>query len=764
MRKYKREVLCIIGIVLLICLMCSTKMLKWGGLKGQLLINEVCSNNFSTGLRENYEDCDWIELYNPTDEAVFLGDYYLTDNRDEINKSKLPDIFIDAGEYFVFYASGLENNEDFNLNFKISSKGEVLYLSKEGEIIDQVEIPALKTNVTWSRVGEEWAKTEATIGFANQNAIIISDNQVECPVFSKQGGFYPENFLLEIGGKGEIFYTLDGSDPDSSSLRYTEPIEIKNVSSSPNANSMRMDMSTVSQFVPEELIDKAMVVRAVCIDESGNVSDIVTNSYLVGYQEKKAYQEIYTMSLVTDPDNLFNYESGIYVLGKDYDEYMLEDGSSENDLWTPANYRRRGKKSEREGHIEVWDENGNEILNRQIGMRIHGSTTRGVLQKSFSIYARELYDDKEIFDERIFGEEEIVRKFFIYSDRDDSKLKHILSQQLLADREVETQEFIRCNVFLNGEYWGVYSLAEVYDEYYFRNNYGIDLDNVEVYEGSAPDSIVEFLNSGIDMSTDQAYQEIAELIDMQSFIDYYGSMIYMDDWDWLPGNARCWRSISKGSNEKEDGKWRWCVWDTEGALNAYDRNTFKDGNESCWENDLIAKELMKNDNFRRDFVLSFMDMVNHNFEETNVLTQIDGMLAEFEESYELNRIRYFGERDMGKYSDAIKEFFVNRQDRVLTYLKEEFELSGEPAYLVLLSNKENAAQLSVNTLAMEKSCVFWQGLYFSDYPVTLRIQDIAPDEQFLGWYDDGGTLISTEPEMTVELGSETKVIHARFEE
>lgn len=167
----------------------------------------------------------------------------------------------------------------------------------------------------------------------------------------------------------------------------------------------------------------------------------------------------------------------------------------------------------------------------------------------------------------------------------------------------------------------------------------------------------------------------------------------MDDWDWLSGNARCWRSISKGINEKEDG-----------------------------------------------------------------------ILEEYDESYKLNGDRYFGERDMGKYSDEIKDFFINRRDRMLTFLKEEFELSGEPVYFVLLSNKENAAEFSVNTITLERSCFYWQGLYFNDYPVTLRINDIDPEEQFLGCYDDGGTLISTEQEITVELGSDTKVVHARFEE
>lgn len=199
-------------------------------------------------------------------------------------------------------------------------------------------------------------------------------------------------------------------------------------------------------------------------------------------------------------------------------------------------------------------------------------------------------------------------------------------------------------------------------------------------------------------------------------------------------------------------------------MNAYDRNTFQNGNEMCWQDDPIIKELMKNDQFRRDFVLSFMDMVNHNFEETRVLAIMDEIVSEYGASYELNRIRYLGDCDTGKYSDAIKEFFVNRRDRAVTFLKEEFELSGDPTYLVLLCNKENAAEFHINTLRMDRDLVFWQGLYFSDYPVTLSVKEIDTGEQFLGWYDDNGNLISAEWEIQIELGNETKVVHARFAE
>ena len=65
---------------------------------------------------------------------------------------------------------------------------------------------------------------------------------------------------------------------------------------------------------------------------------------------------------------------------------------------------------------------------------------------------------------------------------------------------------------------------------------------------------------------------------------------------------------------------------------------------------------------------------------------------------------------------------------------------------------------------MDKDCVFWQGLYFNDYPVTLSVDKIESGEQFLGWYSDSGELLSTELEIEIEMGNETKVVHAKFAE
>ena len=45
--------------------------------------------------------------------------------------------------------------------------------------------------------------------------------------FSVPQGVYTADFELEIlGSDGEVFYTLDGSEPDRTSMLYTDPIPV----------------------------------------------------------------------------------------------------------------------------------------------------------------------------------------------------------------------------------------------------------------------------------------------------------------------------------------------------------------------------------------------------------------------------------------------------------------------------------------------------------------------------------------------------------
>lgn len=119
-------------IFLLVLLMFSFCSCDNGGYKSDVYINEVMSSNISSFEDENGDFCDWIELYNPTDKAISLSGYMLTDDRYDIDAFVFPDISVGAGEYFVVYADGSNKvdieNRIIHVPFSVSSKGECIYL------------------------------------------------------------------------------------------------------------------------------------------------------------------------------------------------------------------------------------------------------------------------------------------------------------------------------------------------------------------------------------------------------------------------------------------------------------------------------------------------------------------------------------------------------------------------------------------------------------------------------------------------------------
>ena len=55
--------------------------------------------------------------------------------------------------------------------------------------------------------------------------------------------------------------------------------------------------------------------RAVNVDEEGNRSPVASATYFVGFDQKEGYRGMNILSILTEPDNLFDYDKGIYVMG-----------------------------------------------------------------------------------------------------------------------------------------------------------------------------------------------------------------------------------------------------------------------------------------------------------------------------------------------------------------------------------------------------------------------------------------------------------------
>ena len=93
------------------------------------VINEFLALNKSTIYDEDGQSSDWIEIFNPNQSAVNLEGYYLTNDSNDLEKWRFPDVSITEGEYLIVFASGKDrDNGELHTNFKISKLGGYLGL------------------------------------------------------------------------------------------------------------------------------------------------------------------------------------------------------------------------------------------------------------------------------------------------------------------------------------------------------------------------------------------------------------------------------------------------------------------------------------------------------------------------------------------------------------------------------------------------------------------------------------------------------------
>jgi len=141
----------------------TTMLISYPLVSGPLYINEFNASNASVTNDEFGEYDDWAEIYNASEEQVWLADYFLSDNMGSPGKYRFPEEYIQAGGFYLVWLDDQEEQGVNHATFKISKEGEELRLSERPStgyhIVDSVSFGLQETDVSLGRQvdgGPEW--------------------------------------------------------------------------------------------------------------------------------------------------------------------------------------------------------------------------------------------------------------------------------------------------------------------------------------------------------------------------------------------------------------------------------------------------------------------------------------------------------------------------------------------------------------------------------------------------------------------------------
>lgn len=519
--------------------------------------------------------------------------------------------------------------------------------------------------------------------------------------FSAKSGFYDAAFPLTVTAENgaPVHYTTDGSTPSSDSPVFGEPLIISDRSGEPDRLAARTDISPegggYEAVPPAAPVDKATVIRAAAEAADGTLAPAVTCTYFVGFDQKSDfYRDLKILSLVTDERNLFDEETGIYVLGKTHADWKngAEYDPETPEYFMPANYTQKGRAWEREAELQIF-ENGAYQLSQGVGIRIHGGASRACAQKSFNLYARSVYGTPKLHYDLFAGavkseaDDSAVTEFDSFmlrnggNDAQYARFRDRLNQTLSAGRQFLTQGMEPCILFLNGEFWGQYDITERVDAAFVKAHCGVPEKDVCIVKKEALDEGEESgfadwqaLRSWIgtsDFSDEKNYDELCARVDMQGFADYICAELYINNDNWGTSNSAMWRSLAVDpENPFADGRWRFIMFDTDfsagiyGTVNADGDPLTKLRSGGSFLGQLLNAAL-KNEGFRQSFERTYAETASVNFAEARVSAQIDAFAAAYREPAAATFARFWSQmREPAQHFDkevqAVRTFFTER--------------------------------------------------------------------------------------------------------
>ena len=356
-------------------------------------------------------------------------------------------------------------------------------------------------------------------------------------------------------------------------------------------------------------------------------------------QSKKIEDQAMVLSMVIAPKDLFDYETGIYTQGVYKNENNPKKG----------NYSQRGKKWKKIAYAHLFNTKGALIYKSTIGVKIHGNLSRAQPQKSFGLLLNAQFKSK-MTKLNLFGEEKryqelILRTPFTSSMQGQSILMDSYIGEIALKINLDAMASIPCNLYINGEYWGLYHLREKINEHSIAAKYLVSKKSISIVEfnrqstgnykacygdKSEHDSLIDFLNTN-QLSEIEIYKYLEKKVDLNNLIDYLIVSTFFGNKDWPANNYKFWKS------KELDNKWRFIIHDMDACFrkdNMFEYLLAKNKNNgnNSQGSTILFKQLFKNQEFVTKYKARYKELEETLFNPSFLITKLNLMTARLEPS------------------------------------------------------------------------------------------------------------------------------------
>ncbi|HNQ73390.1 MAG TPA: lamin tail domain-containing protein [Verrucomicrobiota bacterium] len=478
--------------------------------EADVLITEFLAAN-KTGLQdEDLATSDWIEIHNASELEVDLAGWRLTDDPSQPDKWTFPATNLPARGFLVLFASGKNRTvpgQPLHANFSLSAAGEYLALITPAGAISSEYAPAfppqfndISYGLTPTNTDEQTYFAVATPGATNATSYYT---RVAEPQISPGRGFYSNTLSVVMTSATPatvIRYTLDGSVPTSTTgTLYVSPLTITNTAVV-RAVAFLADATTsvvathtyiFPELVPQQSPDgqappgwpSSWGNNTVDYGMDPNIVDAAPWSGAF----PDALLTIPSLSIVLPLGSLFNSSTGIY-----------------------ANATQDGLAWERAASMELLDPENNPAREFQsnIGLRIRGGFSRSPAnpKHSFRVFFRSEYGASRL-SFPFFGTNAATsfEKFDLRSNQDDSWhftgtqseiLRDAFSRDTMLDMGALSPHGNYYHLYLNGQYWGLYTSEERPEANFGSSYLGGDADNYDTVKVDADADYTVFATDG----------------------------------------------------------------------------------------------------------------------------------------------------------------------------------------------------------------------------------------------------------------------------